>query len=109
MIGVSVRKIMLIQSLSRVRASLRSMMTPPKVARITSRPVLLFAILVTMAALASDDAAKLADRARVLLEQGEATAASSLLETAVANNPKSAELHYLLARSYTLEAKESTN
>lgn len=32
-----------------------------------------------------------------------------MLEEAVTRNPKSAELHYLLARSYTLEAKQSSN
>lgn len=62
-----------------------------------------------MPALASDDAAKVAGRARALLDRGDAAAASALLETAVARIPKSAELHYLLARSYTLEAKQSTN
>src|SRR5258708_23866304 len=109
MIGVKVRKIMLIQSFLRVWAPLRSMMTPPKVARITPRAVLVFVISMAMAALASDDTAKVATQARALLDRGEAAAASALLEPAVAHNPKSADLHYLLARSYTLEAKQSTN
>src|SRR5258708_13428648 len=109
MIGVKVRKIMLIQSFLRVWAPLRSIMTPPKVARIPPRAAPVFVISLALAALASDDTAKVAVQARALLDRGEAVAASALLEPAVANNPKSADLHYLLARSYTLEAKQSTN
>jgi tetratricopeptide (TPR) repeat protein len=48
-------------------------------------------------------------KARALLDRGQATAASSLLEHEVARAPKSAELHYLLAKSYTLEAKQTSN
>ncbi len=62
-----------------------------------------------LAVLASDDTVKVAAQARALLDRGEAAAASALLEPAVTHNPKSADLHYLLARSYTLEAKQSTN
>lgn len=44
-----------------------------------------------------------------MLERGDGAAASALLEPAVARAPKSAELHYLLAKSYALEAKQSSN
>ena len=52
---------------------------------------------------------KLAAKARALLDRGDVTAASPLLEEAVTHYPKSAELHYLLAQSYTLETKQSAN
>src|SRR5260221_5955803 len=85
------------------------MMTPPKVARITAHAASVFVISMALAVLASDDTVKVAAQARALLDRGEAAAASALIEPAVAHNPKSADLHYLLARSYTLEAKQSTN
>src|SRR5256885_6565062 len=107
-IGVRVRKIMLIQSSSCVRASLLSMMTPPKVGRITFWAGIIFATSVVVAAFAADEIETIR-KAQALLERGDAAAASPLLEGAVARTPKSAELHYLLARSYTLEAKQSSN
>jgi tetratricopeptide (TPR) repeat protein len=61
-----------------------------------------------MAAFAADESETIR-KAQALLERGDAAAASPLLEGAVARTPKSAELHYLLARSYTLEAKQSSN
>jgi tetratricopeptide (TPR) repeat protein len=64
---------------------------------------------VTVGARAADDAAHAAEKARALLDRGDALAASPFLEDAVTRNPKSAELHYLLARSYTIEAKQSSN
>src|SRR5258706_5001790 len=109
MTGVRVRKIMLIQSFSGVRAARRSMMTPPRVASITPCGWFVFATSVLAAALAGDETATTAGRARALLERGEAAAASALLEPAVARAPKSAELHYLLAKSYAIEAKQSSN
>jgi tetratricopeptide (TPR) repeat protein len=62
-----------------------------------------------MGARAGDDSAAPAEKARALLDRGDALAASPLLEDAVTRFPKSAELHYLLAKSYTLEAKQSSN
>ncbi len=61
-----------------------------------------------MAAFAADETETIR-KALALLERGDAAAASPLLEQAVARTPKSAELHYLLARSYTIEAKQVTN
>src|SRR5258708_1293679 len=88
---------------------MRSMMAPPRVSRITPCIALIFVISVTVGARAADDGAQAAEKARALLDRGEALAASPLLEDAVTRNPKSAELHYLLAKSYTLEAKQSSN
>src|SRR4051794_27842845 len=59
--------------------------------------------------LATADATVVFDRARALLEKGDAANASPLFEQAVALAPKRAEYHDWLARSYTSEAKESTN
>src|SRR5258706_10711664 len=106
--GVRVRKIMLIQSFSGVRASTLSMMTPPKVGSITPWAGFVFATSIVVAAFAADEMETIR-KAQTLLERGDAAVASPLLERAVARTPKSAELHYLLARSYTLEAKQSSN
>jgi tetratricopeptide (TPR) repeat protein len=57
---------------------------------------------------APDPAAAFAE-GRALLERGEAAKASQLFEQAVALAPKRAEYHYWLARSYTSEAKATTN
>jgi tetratricopeptide (TPR) repeat protein len=59
--------------------------------------------------LATADATVVFDRARALLEKGDAANASPLFEQAVALAPKRAEYHDWLARSYTSEAKQSTN
>src|SRR5258706_12600792 len=109
MTGVRVRKIMLIESFAGVRATRRSMMTPPRVVSITPCAWFVFATSVLTAALAGDETATTSGRARTLLERGDAAAASALLEPAVARAPKSAELHYLLAKSYAIEAKQSSN
>jgi tetratricopeptide (TPR) repeat protein len=50
-----------------------------------------------------------AARAKALLDRGDASAATALLEKGVTASPKSAELHYLLGRSYSIEARTSTN
>jgi predicted Zn-dependent protease len=62
-----------------------------------------------MAAPAADDTAASISKARTLLARGDAASASPLLEHAVARAPKSAELHYLLAKSYAIEARQSSN
>ncbi len=59
--------------------------------------------------LATADAAATFERARVLLEAGDAASASPLFEQAVEQAPKRAEYHDWLARSYTAEAKRSSN
>jgi tetratricopeptide (TPR) repeat protein len=58
---------------------------------------------------AADDSARAAEKARTLLDRGDSAAASPFLEDAVTRFPKSPELHYLLARSYTIEARQSAN
>jgi tetratricopeptide (TPR) repeat protein len=77
-------------------------------ARITRWATIVFATWFAVA-FAADDAAAIAARALALLDRGDALAASHILEPAVEKNPKSAELHYLLAKSYSLEAKDSHN
>jgi tetratricopeptide (TPR) repeat protein len=59
--------------------------------------------------LATADATVVFERARALLEAGDAASASPLFEQAVALAPKRAEYHDWLARSYTSEAKQSSN
>jgi tetratricopeptide (TPR) repeat protein len=59
--------------------------------------------------LATPDPAAAFAAGRALLERGEAAKASPLLEQAAALAPKRAEYHYWLARSYTAEAKATTN
>jgi tetratricopeptide (TPR) repeat protein len=85
------------------------MMTPPRARSITPAGLFVFACFLALAASAGDDPAKMISKARALLDRGDGAAASPLLERAVSRAPKSAELHYLLARSYTLEAKQSSN
>jgi tetratricopeptide (TPR) repeat protein len=58
---------------------------------------------------ATADPAAVFERARAALEAGDAAKASPLFEEAVSLAPKRAEYHDWLARSYTLEAKQTAN
>jgi tetratricopeptide (TPR) repeat protein len=85
------------------------MVTPPKVRRITLLAGFVFAFCALARAEPADEPANVAVRARAMLERGEVAAATPLLEKTVAKTPSNAELHYLLGRSYSLEARTSTN
>src|SRR5262245_57547106 len=56
-----------------------------------------------------EDAAALVVRAQALLAAGNPAKASPLFERAVAAEPKRAEYHYWLAKSYSAEAAQSAN
>ena len=59
--------------------------------------------------LATADATVVFERARALLEKGDAASASPLFEQAVTLAPNRADYHDWLARSYTAEVKQSSN
>jgi len=59
--------------------------------------------------LATADPSVVFEQARALFEAGDAAKASPLFEQAAALAPKRAEYHDWLARSYTLEAKQTMN
>ena len=69
------------------------------------RPLHLFLVLM----LATPDTAAMFERARALLQAGDAAKASPLLEQVVAAAPNRAEYHDWLARSYIAEAKQTMN
>jgi tetratricopeptide (TPR) repeat protein len=62
-----------------------------------------------LAAAPAADPSIVFERARALLDAGDAATASPLFEQAVALAPKRAEYHDWLARSYTAEAKQTMN
>jgi len=72
-------------------------------------PAIRFLLVFHLATAAAADPSLLFERARALLEAGDAAKASPLFEEAVALAPKRADFHDWLARSYTSEAKQSTN
>ncbi len=70
----------------------------------------LFAFLLFVAtAQASDDPAALFQRGRALLAAGEAARATPLFERAAKLQPKRADFHYWLAKSYAAEARKSSD